>query len=71
MRWNELLCVPDILLNTNEQGFAPCNLVFRRTDYFNLSISVLSLPVLPNYLGDMLCLKSLPQRSLVIVVPCI
>ena len=45
MRWTEFLCVPDALSSTNEQGIVPCNLIFGETDYFNLSVSVQSLPV--------------------------
>lgn len=45
MRWTEFLCVPNALSSTNEQGIIPCNLIFGETDYFNLSVSVQSLPV--------------------------
>lgn len=48
MRWTERLCLPDALSSTNEQGSAPCNLIFEETDYFNLSASVQFLPVPSN-----------------------
>ena len=43
--------MPDALSSTHEQGFAPCNLIFGETDYFNCSASVQSLPVPSNILS--------------------
>ena len=43
-RLTELLCVPDALSSTNKWRQRPRNLIFGETDYFNLSVSVQSMP---------------------------
>lgn len=40
--------VPDVLSSTNKRGAEPRNLISGETDYFNLSVSVQSLPVPSN-----------------------